>query len=96
MIHIVLQELDQQPVGPRMILGDLNADLDDLPAIKSVIDDATYVDLGAQIHLSSNINAPTCFPPNHHQPTRRDYAIISSDFLPFVKAFHVHPPDEIP
>eukprot|EP00973_Karenia_brevis_P047412 6582859-Karenia_brevis.AAC.1 len=81
LIQIALDELAMQPDGPKMLAGDLNADIDDIISLKCVIDDGSYVDIGSCIHLTDCIAEPTCFPPNHGQPHRRDFVFISTDAL---------------
>eukprot|EP00973_Karenia_brevis_P051243 7117758-Karenia_brevis.AAC.1 len=45
LMHIVLLELQSQPQGHRIIAGDLNADVCDLPSLQSVIDDGSFIDV---------------------------------------------------
>eukprot|EP00973_Karenia_brevis_P036340 5010409-Karenia_brevis.AAC.1 len=71
-MSIVLDELKTQPTGHRVIAGDLNADIDDIPSLKDVFEDGSFIDVGASPCFSTQANIPTCYPPNHIQPSRRD------------------------
>eukprot|EP00973_Karenia_brevis_P065288 9067631-Karenia_brevis.AAC.1 len=86
-MQIALDELDAQPEGPKLLAGDLNSDIDDNLPIMTAIADGKYTDLGSCPHLAREVNQPTCYPPNHNQPHRRDFAFISTTSLPFVVRF---------
>eukprot|EP00973_Karenia_brevis_P093592 12418051-Karenia_brevis.AAC.1 len=45
MLQIVFQELQSQPVGPRVILGDLNADPQDIPSLQDQLDQSHFIDI---------------------------------------------------
>eukprot|EP00973_Karenia_brevis_P049906 6929546-Karenia_brevis.AAC.1 len=70
-----MEEFQQLPDGPKMLVGDLNAYLCDLPSIASCVDAGTMIDLGASHVFDSPPSLPTCFPPNHLHPTRRDFVL---------------------
>eukprot|EP00973_Karenia_brevis_P014569 1987609-Karenia_brevis.AAC.1 len=63
-----------------MVLGDFNADTTDLPSLQALLDAAEYIDIGAHPSHNNSTIAPTCYPPNHITPTKRDYLIVSADF----------------
>eukprot|EP00973_Karenia_brevis_P031491 4345501-Karenia_brevis.AAC.1 len=47
MMSTVIYELETQPSCPKMILGDLNADTNDLPALENKLNSGAFVDIGA-------------------------------------------------
>eukprot|EP00973_Karenia_brevis_P019453 2668924-Karenia_brevis.AAC.1 len=47
MLHIVVEELACHPHGPRIILGDLNADPEDLPTLHHHLHVGDLIDIGA-------------------------------------------------
>eukprot|EP00973_Karenia_brevis_P059319 8258023-Karenia_brevis.AAC.1 len=61
-----------------MVVGDLNADTSDLPSLQAQLDTAEFIDIGAHPSHNSSTITPTCYPPNHVTPTRRDYLIVSA------------------
>ena len=72
-----------------MITGDLNGDSDDYPTLQALLSDGSLIDLGLHTGFQGPTAQPTCFPFNNGEPSRRDYAFISADFLPFVSGFEV-------
>ena len=97
LLHAIFSEFDALPEGPKMLVGDLNADPSDLPTLQTHLDAGSYLDLGAQAHIYDQPSLqPTCYPPNHIHPSRRDFVIVSGSLFPFVKAFQVHELQEIP
>eukprot|EP00973_Karenia_brevis_P028120 3874417-Karenia_brevis.AAC.1 len=68
-MNIVLTELDAQPPGHRLIVGDLNADVQDIPSLTNALHENQYMDIGASTCFTAHPNTPTCYPPNHQQPT---------------------------
>eukprot|EP00973_Karenia_brevis_P041723 5774588-Karenia_brevis.AAC.1 len=51
LLHAVFTEFESLPDGPKMLVGDFNADTNDLPALQSRLDTGQYIDLGAQAHV---------------------------------------------
>eukprot|EP00973_Karenia_brevis_P095780 12429084-Karenia_brevis.AAC.1 len=56
-----------------IIAGDLNADTADIPTLQNALDNDSFVDLGASSCFNTDVNIPTCYPPNHITPRRRDF-----------------------
>eukprot|EP00973_Karenia_brevis_P079790 11072025-Karenia_brevis.AAC.1 len=73
MLRIVFDELQTQPKGPIVILGDLNAEPQDIPTLQAHLDQGDFVDLGAHPNFNKGTVANTCYAPNSTGPTRRDY-----------------------
>eukprot|EP00973_Karenia_brevis_P016303 2231844-Karenia_brevis.AAC.1 len=61
-----------------MVVGDLNADTSDLPSLQAYLDTAEFIDIGAHPSHNNSTITPTCYPPNHVTPHRRDYIIVSA------------------
>eukprot|EP00973_Karenia_brevis_P022644 3116630-Karenia_brevis.AAC.1 len=73
LMSVIFEELQTHPRSPKIILGDLNADTDDIIALQQRLDDSEYIDLGnSMAHNEGNV-AMTCFSPNNTHPTRRDF-----------------------
>ena len=70
-----------------MIIGDLNAEVDDLPTLKKLIDD-DWVDLGSAAAQAAGLEPlPTCQATGTAKPTRRDYIIVNSHLWPMVEDY---------
>ena len=96
LLHVVTQEFAHMPPGPRLLCGDFNCDVEDLPTLGNMLATGDFVDLGSRANLFGQpIDKPTCF-PHGGSPSRRDYVIASSDLLPFISNFEVHDRDRIP
>eukprot|EP00973_Karenia_brevis_P061011 8483536-Karenia_brevis.AAC.1 len=90
LIQAILEEFDALPPGPKVLLGDLNADVGDLPTLQGQVDCGKLFDLGQHAQLfGGQAFAPICFPPNSGTPSRRDYVFVTPDLIPFVHAFQV-------
>eukprot|EP00973_Karenia_brevis_P018422 2526579-Karenia_brevis.AAC.1 len=88
MPQAIMKEFDEQPAGPRIILGDVNADPDDLEILHSNLNEGASIDVGAHAQIFDQpALQPTCYPPNNVAPTRRDFVFVSADFFPFVTLF---------
>eukprot|EP00973_Karenia_brevis_P024824 3420373-Karenia_brevis.AAC.1 len=74
LLDAVAHEFHLLPPGPRMIVGDLNADTSHIPVLHSMLEQGQLVDIGKQGHLyGDSICTPTCRPFNSLQAFRRDY-----------------------
>ena len=77
-----------------MITGDVIGDSDDFPTLQALISDGSLIDLGLHTGFNGPTAQPTCFPFNNGAPSRRDYAFVSADFLPFIRSFGVLAPSD--
>ena len=69
LIAAVLGEFDQMPIGPKLMVGDFNAELRDLTSLSAVLSEGTFLDLGEHASLIGQPRAqPTCFPNNDGAP----------------------------
>ena len=93
----ILHEFAHMPSGPKMIVGDLNCEPQDLPALATYLADGEFVDLGSIAHVYGHPpNQPTCYPYNNGTPSRRDYAFASSTLLPLISSLFVGPQGDFP
>ena len=78
------------PECPCLILGDLNAEPEDLPTFQ-YLTSLGWTNLGASAALWDQVpNKPTCVAPGHHsRATIRDYILASPMALPLVAGFSV-------
>ena len=84
------QELDAQPKGPKLVVGDLNADPGNLPFLQTMCQVDGWTDLGEQAQIWGGTPSEyTCLGHNAKNPTRNDYMIANPDCLPLVKGFRV-------
>ena len=84
LLDAVTNEWDSLPPGPKMLCGDFNCDLEDLPDVSRRLHDGTLIDLGAQAFLFGHETCqPTCEAHNSSQSTRRDYVLVSPDLFPW-------------
>ena len=94
---IMLEELRQHPRGPILIMGDLNAEIEDLPVMRDLLDSGAWTDIGADAHIWGQPRCETtCQVHAAARATRRDYMIANELLLPAIEAFRVHRSDEFP
>ena len=97
LLDAVLTEWDALPPGPKMLCGDLNCDIADLPDVNRRIQEGMIVDLGAYALLFGHqANQPTCEAHNSFQATRRDYSLVSIEMFPMIKDVQVLNRGEVP
>ena len=87
LFHVVAEELRVQPRGPKTIVGDFNAELEDIPAPHALVQHEGWIDVGASAAIwGASSNEYTCISPNSRTPTRRDYILVNPEMLPFYRA----------
>ena len=94
LLEAILDELHYISGTPFLIVGDLNGELDDFPAIASHLADGTIVDVGSHAGaVGGQIAQPTCFATPTSEGTRRDYILSSADLLPYIHSMTIqrHP-----
>ena len=75
LLSIVAQENQSLPAGPKIIMGDLNCELQDLESVTTLISEEGWMDLGANANIwGGKANEPTCHTNAMARETRRDYA----------------------
>jgi len=82
-IKAIRCEQSAQPSGPTVILGDTNADPEDLPVLQKLLSAHLWIDVGAHASWWGGFDAqPTCITANSGQATRRDYIFCDNSFFP--------------
>ncbi len=51
LFEAIEEEASLLPQGPKCILGDVNADVDDLPTLEAMVDQGGWTDCGNQAHI---------------------------------------------
>ena len=83
-------EMDQHPPGPRLLVGDLNAEPEDLVQLMHMTTEEHWVDIGK--HADKWGKQPeqnTCKAPNATDATRRDFIFANNEALALIKDFQV-------
>ena len=82
---------------PIILLGDLNVDTNEIPAISRLIDELGWVDAGGKAQIwGGEPNQPTCKAPNANKANRRDYSFISPELGSRIASFSVQYSDAYP
>ena len=90
LIQVVHGELDAQPKGPKIMAGDLNADVPNLPFLQTMIQNDGWTDVGAQAQMwGGTPNEHTCLGHNAKETTRNDYMVVNDSCLPLVEGVRV-------
>ena len=96
-VQACIDDFMLRPPGARFLVGDLNADPDDIAAILALLADLHWVDVGS---IASTWGSPdcqaTCTTKGANQPTRRDFVFASPEALGLIKGFKVMGEDLCP
>jgi hypothetical protein len=94
---IVALELAAQGSGPMAIIGDVNADLEDIPALYRLVTEEGWIDVGGRADIWGGIAAEfTCVAPGAARPTRRDFVIVNEALWLQLDHFQVVHQDAMP
>lgn len=94
---IARAELAEQPIGHKMIMGDVNGEMDDFPTFAAMLKDKGWTDAGAAAHIWGGTSyQPTCHASAKARQTRRDYILINASLLPAVVGVRVSTEDTFP
>ena len=84
-IEAIIAEKGRQVQGPCIFVGDLNANPVDIPALKKLLDDKQWHDIGANARFWGQQDCEhTCITGTTKVPTRRDYLFTNSETLPMI------------
>ena len=90
LVQAITDEVDARPIGASFLVGDVNADLPDIAAMRHLLSDRHWTDLGGCAdQWQQPPNHPTCICKQSNEPTRRDYILASPVGLQMVKHFQV-------
>ena len=88
------EELEDYGHLPICIMGDFNADVQDLPMVEEMLSRGSWIDVGDVAHVWGGKRAqPTCR-AGRNKATRRDYALANAAMAPMIRAFEVESSDE--
>ena len=97
LLDAILQEIEAQPPGPTAIVGDLNAEPQDIGILHNLLLNKGWTDVGAQAHCwGEEDNTFTCLTAGALRGTRRDYIFVNPQLLPAIRHFRVVPDDDHP
>ena len=83
------------PSGPKFVVGDFNADMGNIPSISSALDAGRFIDIANHPTCSESLAQHTCCPDNGSS-SRRDYAIVSAEALPYISNCTVSEHPDVP
>ena len=90
LLATVVNEFDSQEVGPTMIVGDLNGDLERLPMIQHLLNDKGWVDLGSQDQLCMGTpSEATCNSNATCKDSRGDFILVNDILVDAAKGYRV-------
>ena len=93
----LLDELACLPPLPACIFGDINADTDDIAALKTLLEQHHWTDFEAIADMwGQEASVATCLTARSNEPTRRDYIFCNPVALQLVRGFHVRSCDLCP
>ena len=98
LVALCLADCALRPKGPKMIVGDLNASVQNLPHLNEIIQEGNWFDLGARATLyGASINCePTCKANAGAKASRKDYAIANAEAEQLIGRFYVNDATDIP
>ena len=89
-INSIREDAATRPPSATYICGDINADIDDISAIKSLLADEHWFDLGGIAdQWGQPTEVPTCITQHAHEPHRRDDIFASPLGMQLVRYFGV-------
>ena len=90
LIAAIKDEMAVLPTGPKLIIGDINADPQDINELKHLLRGG-WVDVGATRHMCEGVVCQaTCASHNPKaSATRRDYMFASPEAAPMMRCFKV-------
>ena len=95
-VQAILADLEAQPPGPALIVGDFNADMSSLASMSGALERGVLLDVGYHANRWGQPAAePTCRAPGAAQPTRRDYVIANPDAFRLIAGFSLDNQSEL-
>ena len=90
MMEWILEDIELQPAGPVMIVGDINGNLSDFKALQEAVQRGSLLDVGAHAQRWGRTpNDYTCKAPGAKQPSRRDYILANAEAYELIEDFEV-------
>ena len=95
LIGVIRDELEEHPNIPTLIVGDLNAEPEDVPIVQEMLQEEGWTDCAGQAGIWGRTGGQgTCTAPNSKRTTRRDYIFACPVALPMIAGCEVHKTDE--
>ena len=96
-VAAIFEDYQIRGPGPAFLVGDVNAEPADLPALQELLLNLGWTDLGAAAAMwGQPASVPTCLTKKSNEPTRRDYIFFSPAALALVRGLVVRPGDLCP
>ena len=97
-IALCFSDSELRPYGPKLITGDLNASVGNLPHLEEAIKEGQWVDIGARatVYGAEKDNQPTCKATSESIATRKDYAIANEAAEQLIQSFRLDDTSGIP
>ena len=90
LIAIIRMQLQELPEGPKMICGDVNAKVEDLPTLHDMIRKEGWTDAGNDGRMcKGNPGQPTCHANATAKESRIDLFVTNEYLTPAVTSFHI-------
>ena len=97
MVAVCIKEIDKQPPGPVFLVGDFNAEPEDLPEIQHLVKEHNWIDIGANADKwGGQAFQPTCLAPSAVDKTKRDYIFANAEALVLINDFQVIDDNKFP
>ena len=94
---IAKHELDMQPPGLHMIMGDINGEPEDFPCLLEMLTEEGWTDTAAKASIWGGIDRqPTCHASSKAKQTRRDDIFVNKHLLPAIGGVRVQNCDDYP
>ena len=86
LLTVVQQEFEAMDLGPKMIMGDINATTDSLPTILQMMAEGGWTDVGWVAHIcNGEPNRPTCHANGDAKESRIDFIFVNEYLLPAIE-----------
>ena len=97
MLCAVLEDFEAQDDGPKIIVGDFNASISNLPSLERQIQCGNLLDLGSFASMYGGVdNDTTCKAQPEARATRKDYAMANPCAYDIIDKFEIDHDSLIP
>ena len=86
LLGLIFLDMDMQVPGPKFVMGDFNATVQNLPHLSDQIEKGKVYDIGAiASKYGSTDNLPTCQNNGKQKPSRNDYILANQETEKLIK-----------
>ena len=90
LLERIFADMDLQEAGPRLIVGDLNGDVEAFPVLAQHVATSAVIDVGAVASQYGSVASDfTCKGPTAKKATRRDFVFANADAMSLIRHFEV-------